>query len=241
LEKKISKDEAKRPDVVTQQLKKGFEWTTQHSKIAIYAASGLLAVGILLTAWNWKTQRDETQAQEKFFAAEKDYTQKKTKFEEGKEVKPTLDLNQDYGDVTKAFSSLVEQAPNSKAAKLAALSASEIYLTYKQSKEAIDLLLKTQPVADKSTLNSLVILQLGNIYEEVGNCEQATSWWNKLAAQPGNYLSADLHLRMALCYESMKQTQQAEDNYNKVLAEAKDTALAKTAEKYLRLMKVKTN
>lgn len=243
METKISKAEAKRPDIVTAQLKKGFVWTTEHSKAALGLGAGLAVIALAWSAWSWNNNRVETAAQEKYFASEKEYLQKKNKLEEGKESKATGDMEQDYGADLQSFKNLVQQQPSTKAAKLAALTATEIYGKYKKYKEAIDLMMLTKPEGDKSTLASLMTLQIGNMYAEANDCQQATIWWGKLTS-PGkqsSFLTADTHLRMALCYEQLKQSQMAEDNYNKILAEAKGTELAKTAERYLLLLKAKPN
>lgn len=78
---KLSKD-AKSPDQVTQTLRKGFVWTTSHSKMVITAIAVFLVVGIGWSFMNYASEKKETAQQEKYFSIEKSYTEKKRGFDE---------------------------------------------------------------------------------------------------------------------------------------------------------------
>jgi predicted negative regulator of RcsB-dependent stress response len=238
---KQSEKKAKQPDMVTAQLKKSFEWTTQHSQITMAAVGAFLVTGFVWGGLQWMQNKKEVAAQEKYFSVENEYLQKKTKFQEGKDLKETGDAEKDYGASIAGFQSVIQNHPGTKAAKMAALAVSEIYIKYKMAPAASDALTKTKPESDRSLMSSLVMLQLGNVYADDKKCDQALTWWNKISAQDNLFLNPDLHLQKGLCYESLKQLPKAEENYNQVLAEAKDSNAAKSAEKYLRLLKTKAD
>ena len=252
----MSRDEARRPDVMTAELKKGFEWSAQHSQALGLVVGALFLIGAGWSLMNYLNERKETALQEKFSAAEKTYLDKKEKFEQFQKssaqpadpkskVAPKVegekasgDLNQDYGTVVTDLEALVKEAPSSKAAVLSALTLTRIYDGYQKKNESIEVLKKVQSAS--GLLGVLAQSELGSELANNGDCKGAIDLWAKVVKDSdAKFMSPQLKLKMGLCSESLGQKAQAEDSYKQVVAEAKDSAAGKSAEKYLRLLESK--
>ncbi len=80
----------------------------------------------------------------------------------------------DYGTVISSFDSFINESPNTKAAQMAALNLSEIYLTYKKNDEALTSLQRIEKGLDHSdVLTALVWMQMGNVLADKGDCKGA--------------------------------------------------------------------
>lgn len=257
---KLSKDDLKNPDIVTQELKKGFQWTTQHSKLVTGLSVGFIVVGLGFSLIQYMNQKNETELQEKYFQFEKDYLKKKTEFEKyefslknaaqfkndpkaKKEEPPKLegekatgDLEKDFGTAAKGFENLISQAPNSAAAQMSALQLADIYVKYGKIDEALTTLKKVK--ANSSMFGGMVQAQIGSLYAAKKDCSSALTEWGKVIQNSkAKFIHADIQIKMGLCFESTNDQAKAKEMYNKVIAENKDSQLSKTAEKYLRLIK----
>ncbi|WP_374073234.1 tol-pal system YbgF family protein [Bdellovibrio bacteriovorus] len=264
---KFTKEELKSPDQVTQTLRKGFVWTTGHSKMVIAAVAVFVVIGVGMSLMNYMTEKKEVSQQEKYFLIEKAYSEKKRGFEEAarnelmaaqakdkKSVpafdpskKASGDMQKDYGTEVAGFEAFISEAPNTKAAQMAALNLSEIYMSYKKTEEAAATLAKVEKGLDKKdVLTGLVLMQMGNVLADKNDCKGAVEKWQTLT---GNKALAFAHdeakLRMGLCFESMNDLAKAEEIYTEIGKKddqsTTDFAASREAQKYLRLLKAKKN
>jgi hypothetical protein len=267
LSTKFTKEELKNPDQMTQTLRKGFAWTTNHSKMVVVAVVVFLVVGIGASIMQMVNEKKETAVQEKYFSAEKAYTDKKRSFDEAaraelmasqakdkKNIPPvdaskkaTGDLQKDYGSVITNFEALISEAPSSKAAQMSALNLSDIYLQYKKNDEALATLQKVESgLSKKDMLTALAWMQMGNAVANKGDCKGAVEKWQKISDTKALAFAHDeAKLRMGLCYESLNDLAKAEQLYTEVAKKedvnTSDFVASKEAEKYLRLLKAKKN
>lgn len=250
----LTKKDVRSPDKLTQELKKGFTWTTQHSKLVLLIVVALLIVGAGITGYSMWSDHREAQIQEEYFKFEKDYLDKKQAFQQAalpvnpkapqnaqpQSVKASGDIEADYGTVVKEFKTIVEQNPKTKAAKMSALNLAEIYSSYGKTDEAIEVLNKVTSGSDM--LAALVLTQVGTLQADKQDCKSALASWDKaLSNKTAGFLSSSLFLKQGLCHESLGDIAQAEASYTKAKESAKEGATAKSAEKYLRLLRVKQN
>lgn len=268
---KFSKEELKSPDQVTKTLRQGFVWTTAHSKIVIGAIAAFVVIGAGASLASYFTEKKEISQQEKYYLIEKSYNEKKRGFEEAaraelnqanqalqakkdkKEVpafdpskKATGDIQKDYGTIVSGFESFISESPKTKAAQMAALNLSDIYLSYKKNDEALGVLQKVEKSLDKdSVLSGLVWMQIGNILADKADCKGAVEQWQNITKNKDLAFAHDeAKLRMGLCFESMNELAKAEELYSEISKKdgnTTDFAAAKEAQKYLRLLKVKKN
>lgn len=263
---KLSKEDVKNPDQVLKTLNQGFQWSQSHSRAVIVGLIAFIVIGVGWSLMSNMSERKESQAQEAYFSFEKSYLDKKRGFEEadraalrppaGKEkeapkAKATGDMDKDYGPEVAGFKGVIEKHSDSKAAQMAALNLSEIYVNYKKVDDASQVL---ETMAAKSSgkdlISAIVLTQYGNILSNKDNCKGAVEQWGKVLSQSQvSFMHDTLRLKSAFCYEKMNDMAKAEELYKKVSQnsqdpknpEAGETGLGKDAEKYLRLLKVKKN
>jgi predicted negative regulator of RcsB-dependent stress response len=251
---KISKQDLKSPDKIQQELRKGFQWTAQHSKLVGVILLAFFVLGAGISAKNYLDEKRENDLQAKYFQAEKKFLEKKSGFEQAKMAeaqpkdpkaktpppaaagKPTGDFAQDYGSVTEEMMKVIAEKPSSKAAKMAALHVSSVQIEYQKMTEA-ESTLKMIDTGSKDLLSGLIENQLGTVQANLKNCNSALSTWDKVLSNArARSLHANIKLKQGLCYESMNDTAKAEKLYNEAKADDKESATAKTADKYLRLL-----
>lgn len=265
---KVTKEDVKSPDQLTQTLRQGFVWTTTHSKIVIGAFATFIVIGVGASLLNYFSEKKEVSQQEKYFLLEKNYTEKKRGFDEAARAelmasqakdkksappfdpakKASGDLSKDYGTVVTDFEAFINESPNSKAAQMAALNLSDIYASYKMNNEALSALQKVEKGLDNSDmLAALVWMQMGNVLANKNDCKTAVEKWQTLTSHKSLAFAHDeAKLRMGLCYEALNDLVLAEAAYSQVgKADDKNTttdfAASREAQKYLRLLKAKKN
>lgn len=267
---KLSKKAVKTPDVLQQELRKGFQWSTQHSKMVGFVILAFLGAGAVLSGKAWLDQRAENEIQSQYFKIEKSLLEKKAAFAAAdekakmamiskKEVlgksaktkasteplleKPTEpssgDLLKDYGNMPADFMKIIEKLPKSKAAKMAALNLSDLQMEYKKWEEAKMTLSKVN-VEGNDLLSALVLIQMGTLQADLNDCGQAVTTWGKVLLNRGaKSLYPSTKLKQALCFEALNDAPRAEKLYAEITTEDKDSASARSAEKYLRLLQAK--
>lgn len=262
---KLSKEDVRNPDQVLKTLKTGFQWSQSHSRAVLAGVIAFIVIGVGWTLMSSMSEKKETQAQEAYFKFEKTYLDKKRDFEEatrmaarppGKEQpapkeKATGDMDKDYGPEITGFKEVMASYPNSKAAQMAALNLSEIYLNYKKVDEASQALEKIAGESSgKDLISAIALTQYGNILADKDNCKGALDQWNKvLGRSEAEFLHESLRLKAAFCYEKLSDFTKAEELYKKISQDSQDpknpqageTGLGKEADKYLRLLKLKKN
>lgn len=252
--KKIDSKELKSPDKLQQELQKGFQWTTQHSKLVGLLLIGFLVVGAGLSAKSYLDEKKEAELQSKYYQAEKKLVEKKNAFQaaqaqadapkpkkgekapEPAGVKASGDFDKDYGPVATELNKIIEEAPKSKAAKMAALNLSDVQAEYGKNEDALNTLKKVS-AGSKDLLLGLVHTQMGTIQANMNDCQSALGTWDQvLSNAKAISMHSSVKLKQGLCYESMQDFTKAERLYTEAKAEQGDSPTAKAAEKYLRLL-----
>lgn len=265
---KFSKKDLKSPDQVTKTLREGFTWTTSHSKMIVTAVLAFIVIGAGISISGYLSQKNEIATQEKYFAVEKIYNEKRHGFEEAARAEQTAtqtkdkktapavdptkkasgDLQKDYGTVVPAFEALIAEMPKTTAARMAALNLSNIYVEYKKTDEALRALQKVEKYLDKTEVTSaLVYMQIGNAFADKNDCKSAVDAWQKITTSKAfSFASNEAKLRMGICYETLNDAIKAEQLYTEVAKKdntdgSADGAASREASKYLRLLKAKKN
>ncbi len=268
MSKKLSKDDVRNPDQVLKTLNQGFQWTQNHSRAVIAVIVAFITIGVGISIFDVVAEKKETQAQELYFKFEKTYLDKKHEFEDAEKnanrtsqknskeplaakTKATGDLEKDFGPEVLGFKQVIETYASSKAAKMAALNLSEIYMNYKKLNEAT---LSLEKIAGQSNgkdlISAIILTQYGNILSDKNDCNAAVQQWQKvLSSSEVSFLHETLRLKSAFCYEKMNDLAKAQELYKKISQDSQnpknpqagETGLGKDAEKYLRLLKLKKN
>jgi tetratricopeptide (TPR) repeat protein len=259
LSKKITKHEAKTKDIMTQELQKGFTWSVKHSKLVLGSLGLFILGGVAYSGITFLNHKKETQVQELFYKAEKEYLVQKDKFEVAnkpevdatagkkkpekaaavatpKPEKATGDLEKDYGPTVKSFASVIDQSPGSRAARMSALMLSEIYSQYGQKDKGIEALKKVQYQSD--LLSVLIQDRVAGMQADQGDCKTAIETWDKLLAKKETgFMAGEVKLKKGLCYESLKDFTQAQAMYTQAKESGDaNSPVVRRAEKYLRLL-----
>ncbi len=277
MSKKIefTKAELKNPDALLSNLKQGFEWSASHSKAVVTFLFLFVFLGGGWAAYSVVQQQTEEKLQESFYLAEKQLTELQKKFAEAQTpkdtakdksgkakkapevvVKPSQNPDVDYAEPISQMKKLIDANPGSKAANIAALTLSEIYVSANKPEEALktlDLVTKGKKV--NGLLGAFAIKTKGNLQADMNQCAEAIQTWQKLNTNDEalSFVSTEVKIKTALCHEKLDQNQQAEMIYNELIDKVKNPAqqpgqkavstadqmASKEAEKYLRLMKIK--
>lgn len=240
-------------DVVTTELKKGFEWTTKHTTLVLSLLGVLVLVSGGYAAYSTISKRQEMDLQAKYYDLETVVNKKRADFEMAKNpppampdqpapaatAKPTGDLQKDYGDVTTQLAEFAKEHPKSAAGSMAALNLASLQAEYNQTDAAIATLKTVTP--PKSFLGALVQMELATQLANANNCPEATAIWQKLMDQSSaQFLKAEAKLKMGLCAEAQGDLTKAQSFYSEVEKDYKDSAAGRSAAQYLRLLAMKT-
>ncbi len=258
------KSDAKTPDIVQKELQTAFQWSANHSKLVLGITAVLLLAGGGWAVYDYNKKQTEIKLQSEYFKIEKQYLDKKGKFEQAendaknpptkdpknpedkstKAVKASGDLTQDYGDVVTNLKSFVQKNPKSVSAKMAALNLTEVLKKYQKTDEAMEVL-KTVNDSSTNLVSGLVKDQLATLHADKNDCSAAIGLWNEISkAKSLDYLSSSVKLKTALCYEAINDLNNARATLNEIKQKNPGSVAAKTAEKYLMLLQdanVKTN
>lgn len=259
---KTKKSHDKSTDIVQKDLRMGFQWTVQHSKSVAVVVGVFLLIGAAISAKTYFNDKAENEIQSEYYKVEKTFSEKKAKFEQAEEAakapkkaadkkqeeakaiaealanKASGDFEKDYGTLAQDLNKIIEKAPSSKAAKMAALNLSGVQVQYKKAEEAKSTLSKVFTNNSNDLLSGMVAAQLGTVQANQNDCAGAISTWQKvLANSSAKALHGEIKLKQGLCYESLKDYSKAEQSYSSAQQDDKEGNIGKTAEKYLRLMK----
>lgn len=262
---KIDKADLKSPDQVTQTLRKGFVWTTSHSKIVISAFMAFVVIGGGWALLNMFSHKNELAQQEKYYVLERALNEKQRGYEEAKRSeemaiqakktkeaqeaaakKPTGDLEKDYGNLIGDLNAFIANDAGSMAAQMAALRLSDLYVEYDKTPEALSVLEKVEKsLGRKDVLTGLVLLKKGSVQANQNQCEAAIQTWTKITDNKSlNFAHSEAKIRMGVCYESLQDLAKAENLYKEVVnteESESNYAVLMEAKKYLKLIKAKQN
>lgn len=160
---------------------------------------------------------------------------------EAKAKLPSGDFDKDYGSLAAGFKNVVNVYPQTQAAIMASLYLAQIYTENKKYDQGVATLSNTQlKFRDGKLLYGLAQMKLGQLYEQTGQCQKSIETWSKiLAYKELNYFHPEATLASAVCYETLKNPDKAQELYKKTHADFKNTPAGANAQKYLRLMSLK--
>ncbi len=233
----------------TSVIEKNFKW------IVAVVVLGLLAGGGN-AVYKSQLKKQEQEAYSKLYSAQKVYLEKKEAFQkeslvdlqkkpgdktETKKTK-TGDLTKDFGEVVTQLKSFIDQNPGKQATAQAAFYLFEIHKDYEKLGEAVDSIRTALKGMPEGLTTDLLQMTLGNSLAESDQCDEAVTHYQKvLYGKTIKYLKSEAGLRAGLCLEKMKQMDRALDMYQKAIDADPESQIAKTAEKYLRVLKTQTN
>lgn len=263
----------KSTDALTKSLRGGFSWTRDHSVGLAIVLVILFGGGLVWSLLDSSAKKKEASLQESYYQIEKLILDQQQKFAEAKskhesDLKsfndakkakkpdpkaphdpgppPTENFERDYAPHIEKLKALVSSSPESKAAAMAALLASDLLTKQNLLDPSLEILNQVSLKDKSSLLYGLWLKQRGNALANLNKCPEAIEAWNQVIAQKSlAYLHSDTKLRQGLCYENLKDFPKAEALYQEVVREKSSEVemgggdLSKEAEKYLRLLRLK--
>lgn len=261
----VSKD-VKKPDQFLVFLRRIFDAVVDRAALVVAALALILVAGGAYATWSHFAEQKELQWVEKYAAVEREYLEKKRQFLEAAQreqmrksdpkaavpagVLPTGDLARDYGTVTTDFQALIDEAPKTRAAEMAALNTAVLYAEYNQKEKALDVLNQVNTSnRTRDLLGALIVNVKASLMASQDRCPEAVSLFEKITQDKrAGFLHQEAKLRTGLCYEKMNEMAKAEEIYKSmgsdssaenVSPSAEGQNLGEDAERYLRLLRMK--
>lgn len=221
-------------------------------KSAVGAVVVLLIVGFLgWTGYNALQARTELKAQNALHALEKQYSEKKEKFDQARFadlvgqkqdglIKPTGDLANDYGSLIDELEAFAKTHAGTTAGAQAAIMASEALISYNQADRASQALgAASKDTKTSSLIGALTRMASGNTLAAAGKCDQAIKVWEEiLATKAAGFLHGEAALRAGLCLEKTGDKARATEMYRKASSESDRSSTAQTAKALLRAIEM---
>jgi lipopolysaccharide biosynthesis regulator YciM len=253
LEKKLTKEELKSPDLFIKEAKTVFHYIEEHAKLLGFVTAVLFITGISYAIYDFVKDKTEKTAQVSLFEARKkkddilrDLQKEADKKKEAsdkaagkkkgeKQAEQPVEEAPFNQEVVAAYQSVVSKHPKSRAAAVAAIELSDYYLIYDKKSEALEALSKVTSTDDFHA--GLLRLQKGRALEANGKCQEAIAEWSGVVSNKNLvYWYGDVLLKLAICYEQLKDTQNAKATYDRIVTEFADSSAAAQAKKYKRLL-----
>lgn len=246
-------------DVLQEGMLSFVEFLEKNKGLAIGVVTVAILVGVGVVGWDLISERKEKNAQEAFYAIEKDYTAKREKYDQAKfatltggkieemikagtAIRASGDLTKDYGTLVEDLEAFASKNKGTTAAVQASLIAAETRLQYKQAEQALQTL-ETSVSSTKanSLVGVLARMAAGNAQAAAGKCDQALkSWEQVLAAKDFRFLHSEAALRAGLCLEKAGDKAKAIEMYRKASSESEKSTAAQTARSLLRALELGT-
>ena len=120
------------------------------------------------------------------------------------------------------------------------MNAANLLVKFKKHEAAEKLLQQAlKETKKKSMFFGLLQIQLGTLLAEKEQCDKALSYYQKVVGNKSfSYLHPQALLKQGVCYTQLKQYDQAQAAYERIINEFKGNAMQGTAKSLLRLLKV---
>ncbi len=198
-------------------------WKPQYTQALV----GLFVVGLIagLGYLGWDVW---TQGQEKKYQAE--YGVIESEIDKNSAKTPTEEQRKQWREKLK---NLVEAAPHTVAAKMAALKS--LQLGNSTSELGEDEALLTRVQGGKNFVSGLVKLALGNVQADQGKCDAAVAIWGEMVKSGlWKFLDKEAELRQALCLQKLNKSDQAQVLFDKLASDREAFIYQKQAQKLSR-------
>lgn len=250
---KLTKEDVRGPDEFIKTSSRLFHFIEKHLASVGIALGVFILVGLGYSAYEMWSRRQSAKAATAFFevkkAREKIFSsfqeqaeEKRKKAEAKKDQKAIEDLAKAKPDfspeLVNAYKGFLEKFKGTPSGVMAAIELSGYLGEYEKHNEAKDALkMVPESAVRKGLLAGLFHVQAGRVEADLGQCQEAISHWQKpLGDSEQKPLHADLLLRMAVCYENLKDKDKALTTYDRVIREHAQTRAAETAKIYKRLL-----
>lgn len=144
----------------------------------------------------------------------------------------------DYEEIRSGYQRVIREHQGTKGAILATLYLSQLEMAQSRPREALESMQKIQPIlTTESLIDGMAQMTLASLYESNNQCEKAIPVWSKVINAPQlSFLHADALLKQGLCFEGMKDTSKAIENYQKLIENHTQSPSGQMAQRLLHLI-----
>jgi tetratricopeptide (TPR) repeat protein len=242
MSKKLTKEDLKR-DAMTQELQKGFAWTTKHMTGVIIFLIAFVVLGAGYSAFSYFDTKKEEESQNSYYKVEAEYLAQKTKFEtfEAEANKPKDEKKNSKkdqktksedqtdtdkpqglkasGEVSQDYGKVVsgfESVINKDPKSNAALMAAlNLADIYSSYQQSEKALSHLEQVKpNKNLLSAMVLDRKAALKADSGDCKTAVGIWDQvLNLKASEFMASEIKLKKGLCFEAMNDFTQAKAMY----------------------------
>lgn len=239
---KLHRKELKQ-DEVREKIVGAIKGITFHGREVLYLATIVIAIGFIAFAWSYYEKRQQQESQNLLGVA-----LAKFKTQVGAQVdpndptrKPEYQYKSDaekYSDALKDFEVIIQKYSNTPAADVARYNAGVCAYYLKDYNKAEDLLKQSTRVSDRNVLYYVTRVTLANVYAASGKIDQAVQTLNEAISSNKGYVpDEELLLQLAGIYKDAGKTKEAQDTYQKIVDQFKDSSAGFEAQNQLKQLK----
>jgi len=212
--KKIIKKKLKKPDEFITLTERTFLFITHHSRsIAVGAGIVLILLLCIFSLEKWKKKNEEN-AYLMFHLAVESYQMVSSPYRDGSP--------QEYRTVLEKFDEVITKYPRTSSGEIALLFKGNIYLRLGEFDDAIKAYEAFLGKTGKEKLfRSFALDGLGYSYEGKKEYQKAADAYQRLVGLGEGFQSADAYLGLGRCYEKMRKTKEALENYKNFISVSK--------------------
>jgi len=234
---KLSKEDVKGPDAFQESAGLVTKFIEQN-RVPFFSGIALLFLaGGSYALYGFYKDKMEYAAQEDLYVATVKH-ERLTGTPDAVEENKDPEVNKDFSEVAKLYGRILEEHKGTKASIIAAVKLADIRSIEGNPEKAVESLeiMKSQ-MKGTGLVDGLAILSLGRHYQTVGKCDMAVTEWKKIVdSSKLRFLHSEAHLKMGLCFEELKDTDQALRHYKILSDDFGDTAAGRTGKRLMTVL-----
>lgn len=253
----LDRKELKRPDQFMESVTQFFNELSKHPRILMTLFGVVLVAGATVMIWQSRHEARSNEAKNALFWANQaveegikraippavietlEVAETKDKKNKTKPALPMsepvvekIDVDAKLGEAVQKLKAVTDKYSGTQAAFEAAVSLGDLYLKNGQVAKAIPWLQKASETAPNHFQKALVMVSLGNAYENDSKFNEALATYEKSNTLGQSSLQGELLLGLGRVAEKMKDVQKAKSFYDQVISKLPNTEYSKTAELY---------
>ena len=247
-------------DFFQELMHKGAEVLEKNGKAVALVGLAAALAALSWVGYGWFQEKTEKNAQEAFYALEKQVSDKREAFEKAKSdallpspdkknktasndpkaIAATGDIEKDFGPLVSNLEAFADSHRRTSAGAQAAILAADLRMEYKQADRALGVLKGAREATSPKTLvGGLVRMAEANALAASEKCGDALGLWQTVLDEKfATFLHGEAALRAGLCLETMGQKDRAIEMYRKAAAAGERSSAAQSAKSLLRRLEL---
>lgn len=220
----------KEPDLLSRIAHRVEDFLNRHLKIIMYAASGVAVALVAYFAVNAVIAAHRREAEQAFGKVYIVYRRVMDQEEENRQEK-LLDL-------VDSFQVVIDEHPGATAASRAAFLAGNIFYDAGRYREALEYY-RVGAASGKKAYSVLLSLRgTATCHEQLEEYEKAAGVYREILEKyPDSFLLPEIHYRLGQVYEQLERIEDAESEYERIVAQYSWSSWSELAEKKLLYLK----